>query len=638
MAVLHVLVATVLGWDVSHVFPRLSMSLIVMLCGTAYAVVTSHSASSIESLISGSYLDALILPLLTFSGMMELDVHLATQLEAQFMLVATIGSLVMALGNALVLFLLGLGKVGFPGLLSIGAALTSFTMAPIVAQLKLAGTSDRLLMLIRGESIFGTLVPVILTSIGNDLVIHVNSSTTDAISRLIRSEIASLTLGIFTGVCCLALIERMTKSGTTVQAALCLSCPFVITRLTHYFMPGEKSKTALIAAGWILAWKMWLSVVAKDEMRNLWRAIGLFGEVTSFIGGYLLGAAFLRISSVTSLYQVVVAFASFTVIRFIVIISLRPLLNRLGREIPFNDALIWAWCGTIRGRVPGVLTLMTAASYLESSGEATVAERQFYDTLLMFGSGVTFLSLAISAPLTLTVCSKLMHRQPLCEALARAVLLKDVRQTQCLLTIQAISKLPVLLDHDASVVAIRRVFLNVLRTLYHSSADGRGYPLVRIIANVLLESVEVAMDRIHLNMSDWPVVATNLPDTAGDIALVLIIYRDCHFKARIAVEELVSSDLLLASSWDTVRAESRRNCSRAEAVLGMLNQAEVRRGNRLLTNSEQVGKLQERVDHLNTTLMLHVNVLEAMHQDMLTLHETESNETEVEALLLAEFA
>jgi hypothetical protein len=349
LALFCMLMSVVSGWAVSRWVPLLSTPLVVTALGLFYACAVAD-ADELDGMNSEYALNFVFLPFLTYSGRMELDVRLAARIEAQFLLVAVLGSLAMTWANAVVLRFFLSGDLGWPGLIAIGSVFTSFSLGPISGTLKSSGASTRFLTMVIGESIFGVFVPVIFVSLGNNFIFHGTTSAADSFLYLIRSEINALSIGVLIGMLFLSAIESFSSKYSSkdklIQIVLTLACPFAAMHSAGFALSNGSDpligKSAILSAGIVVSWKMWLSLASKEIFETVWQVVGLFGEGTSFVSGALLGhtlrSAAAHHSNALAYWavRVVLAFLCFSAIRLVVVLMLWPVVNLLGQRVSFN--------------------------------------------------------------------------------------------------------------------------------------------------------------------------------------------------------------------------------------------------------------------------------------------------------------
>ena len=619
-----------IGWTISRVAPKLSSPLVVASLGMFYAMFIAHQGE-VERM-NTSALDGFIVPLAVFSGLMELDVHLATLVEAQFMIISILGCILMTVANSFVMWGLSTEELGGPALISIGGLFTAFNFGPIAGQLSEAGASERFMMLLKGESIFGSLLPVFFLNFGMDYIARNGSSAvfTDSWINFLRSDINPLCIGVSVGMLFLSLIEQSSDkykpSDRIFQIVLTLMCPFVALNISAATLHAGNPTlciSAAISAGWVIAWKVWPSIIAKDQVRSTWSVVGFLAESTSFYLGVLLGYLFRSSyehgmtdgdSSLTLVGPVFLAFIAFGVIRVVSFIILSPLVNLVGQSVTMNEMVMWAWAGTIKGKIQTVLTLTTAIKFLGSKGDASHLQVEYYRMLLIYGSGITFLSLLISAPLTSTVASFFPLGRPsfvevVKSGISRLTLQRSVNMAykegrdntnsgvtetcpSTLAAIQAIAddaKLKTLTEDDVKE-ALRDIFYNVLVKLYNAAAEGKNYVIVRLISNVLLESVQNARDFTATGLTDWKLISLSLPPRESEIVFVIHLMVSCHTQAQSVMEEKIltlqgNTDVftgVLTKAWRSVKSESNRICGSAGTILVRVSPDEVEQSHKRL--------------------------------------------------------
>lgn len=172
-----------------------------------------------------------------------------------------------------------------------------------------------------------------------------------------------------------------------------------------------------VAAASVLAHMMWPVVVEQRSMLETWHVIETIGNtMVFFLAGVLTGRSMLK-SSFEDYLWTVLMYVIMNVLRFVMFLILRPLLNLVGQPVSLTDIIVMTW-GGLRGMVGLALAILVR----QDLAKGRLSE-QDGDRVLFLVSGIAALTLVVNATTSPSVCKVLgVTAAPEC----RKVLLRNV--------------------------------------------------------------------------------------------------------------------------------------------------------------------------------------------------------------------
>ena len=592
------------GWLVSRKYPGYDPDLLMTIFGfiLAWANIVSSDFPVAE------YFQ----PPLRFVGCMLLNVHQHADGAPQFMLITFVGSFVISLLNSLLIRIISLGHVGYGASVSIGAILSQPNSLPLFRTLQSAFIDEKLLVLMEGEQLFTGIVPIMLQNAGESAALGSDDyAFVDAFMTFMRVNVAGAAVGILCGMIFLRLIsllsDRFFSTDRIFQPILLVLCAYIAYFAASIGIGHPKaSNMSTLAAGAVLAWRMWTHVISPREVKHVW-------DITRFAGdaynSFILGVVLYSVTSATShkslfvaaklnASQLIMMWIGVTFSRIGIMYVLTPALNWVSDSVlTRTDVLVWGWAGTVKGKQSTTMTIYESMKALSCSSDAlscSLVERAFRVQLLVIGCTVTILSMAINAPLTRKVIDLLEAGGRSAASVAKVFLarrclrekLDDVSKvaskgSRCAHTVSILVDPDKVksLSYDDFVKAMRELFLSSLAYKYTQAAETSTRKANFLIEGVLLESVRVAVFDADVRLSDWDYIVTHMPDKNVEMVFALVKFAECHRQAQWVIESVIlarvgkdDDDIYIKEvrgAWDQVRQESNKSCKKARKLLGL---------------------------------------------------------------------
>ena len=624
------------SWGVSKVLPSLDTAIALMITGALYGV--TQDTDFIIGVSNSKFIDY-ITPLSMITSMLELNTHMASILAPQYLLVAIPGLIIIAIGNAALVNLLQISTDGSSlstsAMIAIGAALCHPNGNPTKAILKAAGISSRFLVLTRGEVMFSSILPNIIIDIAQSNIqisddrseqrpikadSKMSSHILDIGTSFMQSTIGLMSAGLGVGFLFLWVIELMSnkrsKLDKQLQIALTIVCTYGAFYAGYYGI-GRSGQLSVVMAGWVLAWRMWFSIINKAELKSFWKTVNFFADCfQNFILGAIISgtliAASNRLASMNGYYLMVIShtialWIGVSVVRICVFVVLRPFVNMVGQPISISEALLWGWVGTVKGKMGTVMLMFRGLHVLQTCRDNPEAQK-YGEDMLLFGAGVTFLSLAINAPITGQIVKLLgMVSTPGPAAQIKAELAARVLQRKakelgietgdrqlelsCPNVYETLKESPGLevLSHvgeDVYTSTVRGILFDQIDAVYWQWCEGRNRKVMRLISGVLIESIKFGKDNSKRKLKDWFYVITHLPKRTAEVIYLVQLYMRAQRLAQGMIVSRMNLSVLKdeeedafskhwKSAWETVRKESNMNCALARRLLAKLNHKEM---------------------------------------------------------------
>ena len=594
------------GWLVSRKYPGYDPDLVMTIFGFVLAwgnVVNSDFPIA-------EYFQ----PPVRFVGCMLLNVYEHADGAPQFLMITFVGSLVIALLNSVVIRIISLGKVTYGASISIGAILSQPNSFPLFKTLQSAFVSERLLVLMEGEQLFTGIVPIMLQNAGESAALGSDDyNFLDAFLIFVRVNFTGAAVGVFCGVIFLRLIsvlsDRFYSSDRVFQPILLVLCAYV-----SYFAASigighpKAANMSTLAAGAVLAWRMWTHIISPREVKHVWDIARFAGDAYN---SFILGVILYSVTSVTttqslftashmSATQLIMIWICVTCSRIGIMYLLTPVLNWVSESrLTTTEVLVWGWAGTVKGKQSTTMTIyesMKALSCTTDELSCSLIERAFRVQLLVIGCTVTILSMAINAPLTRTVVDFLEAGGRSAASVAKLFIarrclrsrINDIsnvatKRVKCRQTFEMLADPEEISSVSFSDFkeALREIFLSTLEFKYMQAAKTSTRKANYLIEGLLLESTRVAEFDASTRLSDWDHIVTHLPNKNSELVFALVQLLECHRQSQWVMEydillnmekdvdDLYTKDVMAA--WAEVRNESNRNCKKARKLLQLMD-------------------------------------------------------------------
>lgn len=345
------------------------------------------------------------IPPIIFESAYNEDHYLLKRQLYQVLTLATGGTLISSLLLAFSFaYILGYhSEIPFSACLTLGAILSATSTILVGRILKKIGTPSKINILMQGESLFnnGTAMILYIVFIG----IYKNNDVTgfEIIIQVLRFLIGGGVLGaLFCGVT-IYWISKITRDDMLSIAITFFSCYFSFLFGEMYF--GVSGILAVVTLAVLMG--MYGSVHINPEsvhsLHIVWSYVQFILEAMLYIlTGIIIGKEIINLDensiTYTDLWLSLLLFPILILVRFIMGMTLLPLLNLTGYKLSVKDIIVVAY-GGIHGAVSICLSLMVFSDTLSN---------RFQDLVIFFTVIQVLLSILINYP-TLEFVIKLIN-------------------------------------------------------------------------------------------------------------------------------------------------------------------------------------------------------------------------------------
>ena len=327
------------------------------------------------------------LPVLVFESAFKIDAK-ALARDLAIILVVTIPVLLLSTAITAALVYVGIGhSAGFPWIAALmtGALLSATDPVAVVDLLRRMGASQRLTMLLEGESLFNDATAIVLFSIFLSLALHPDQAmtATDAALRFGLLSLGGAGVGLIVGLFFLLLLRWF--SDPVEQGLLTIICTYA-TFVAADWVLHVSGVMAVLIAGLVLGWSCHRhrEEQADSFVDRLWSLNAFAANALVFL---LMGVTITLPMFEERWLAMLIGIGGVLVARAVGLFSIVPLLGRLpGIEpVPLGTQTAMYW-GGLRGAVTLALAL------------ALPVELDYWWTIQSIAFGVVLFTLVVQAP------------------------------------------------------------------------------------------------------------------------------------------------------------------------------------------------------------------------------------------------
>jgi len=501
------------------------------------------------------------LPPLLFGDSMGMNWHHIKKCLWQCLLLACPGVLLGAVLTALTAKWLFPYDWDWSTAMTFGSILAATDPVAVVAILNEVGASQKLTMLISGESLMNDGTAIVLFNLFKDFMVSSGKAQTVAASGtqmawniigvFLRMAVGGVGLGVAMGLLALlwmsVVTHKSSHSDAIVQISITLCCAYLV------FFVGEfvfvvSGVLATVAAAIVVGAFGWPLFASRDTMHQVWHIIEHCGNTVIFIlSGLIIGA---KVTDTQHLrfqdfWYLLIFYVIVNVIRFGMVGLFMPLLMRCGYGLSLRDAIVLSW-GGLRGAVG--LALALEIELLLAQNEETKKNGM---RVLFHVGGIAVLTLMVngmtSGPLLRYLgmatpsaqeeallkdiegrieihCEEILNAQieeregftvsQQQEVRARCTVLQKTRRlTPDLDAMSACDAFKSWFKHadsDDRLVAIREMFLQALRCAYSDQVEQGMLPKRGPQTVLLTESVDAALDHVRHGLCTSSIISRKL--------------------------------------------------------------------------------------------------------------------------------
>jgi len=352
--------------------------------------------------IEGHLLLYSMLPPLLFAEVMKINVQLVRKCFWQCFVIAGPGVILgTLLTGTLAKYVLPYGW-GWPLALNLGAMLSATDPVAVMAICKSLGVSERLSMLVAGESLLNDGVAIMIFQFTLRKALDETINVDWTIDFILKVVVLSPLIGATCGFVSVAILARVSSesyhSDALIQVVITICCAYLSFFLAESEMQGS-GVLGVIVSGYVMACYSWPLYASIEVIHVVWETVEMVGNtVIFFLAGLLFAATIFdkwgHIEG-AEFGWLLVLYLLVTATRAVVIGVLWPLINRVGQPVTTQESAALVW-GGLRGAVSLALAIIV--------DESSEVSKETGARIMFYAGGIAALSLLINA----TTMSKVM--------------------------------------------------------------------------------------------------------------------------------------------------------------------------------------------------------------------------------------
>lgn len=273
-----------------------------------------------------------------------------------------------------------------------GAMLSATDPVAVVAILKELGVSERLAILIEGESLLNDGTSIVLFSVFLDALTGVAGSDAGTIFRAAaRLSLGGPLVGIVmgcVGTFALGYVIDDASTEITITIIVCFSA-FLISEATNLRVSGV---LAVVTTGLMMSYyaRGRISPGVEESMHTFWSMLSYVANTgIFFIAGLIIGdrAIFSVYVDGSTWGYLIVLYLGLLLVRAVVVLLSSPVLIKGGYGMEWSQLLVLIWAG-LRGAVGLTLALVVA--------EENVIDEEIRDLVLFYMAGIAALTILVN--------------------------------------------------------------------------------------------------------------------------------------------------------------------------------------------------------------------------------------------------
>jgi NhaP-type Na+/H+ or K+/H+ antiporter len=378
-------------------------TVVIFLLGVLFSLNNQYSTPSdsiwSDSILKWSKIDAelmlyVFLPPLIFGEAMSLNWFFVVGGFMQSLLLAGPGVLIGAAAMA------GFAKIIIPHDWSwylcfvFGSILSATDPVAVVALLKEAGASQKLTILIVGESLLNDGTAMVLFTLFFNMLTGKIYTGGEIVAFFFEACLGSPLFGVACGLFIVRWLRSCNRSlkeiDTVVQICITICCAYLIFFVAQ--SPMEVSGVlACCGAGAMMSWLAPPLILNHESMHNVWSIIEWTCNTLIFLlAGLIIGSRTLNHVNLRDWGIMVLLYIILTFIRVVVIALLFPWLSTMGHKCSQKEAVFMAHAG-LRGALSMALALIVE-KHRDESDSRDQAPRLFF-----YVGGIAALTLIVNA-------------------------------------------------------------------------------------------------------------------------------------------------------------------------------------------------------------------------------------------------
>jgi NhaP-type Na+/H+ or K+/H+ antiporter len=535
-----------------RLLPRVPYTCLLFLAGFAMAAVnqlrpychwslwpTWFISVEMWDMVDPHMIFHVFLPPLIFAEAMRLNLKMAMDVSGQVLVLACPGVLLGAATIASFSRYVFPYDWSWPTSLVFGAILSATDPVAVVALFNTLGVSQRLTMLVSGESLVNDGTAIVMFSLFLKIMLGATVSYSGLVFFVLNMTVTPILLGTSIAFGFLIIIAWCSESSyytdAMIQVILTICCAFFC-----FFIAETQCSTSgvltLVSAGCIFSYVAWPRFVSREVIKTVWEALEFIGNTVVFtLAGMLWGIRVMNRVEHLELVDVgwlFLLYLAATATRAAVVVIFWPVLNMCGQEITWQESVVVVWAG-LRGAVGLVLAIVMDLQ--------PKVDKRIGSQVMFHVGGMALLTICINGTTTPWLLRRLgLTKAPEVEEQVTKHLHKltgehvkghfdeimdkreDLRfvganvDTVRTMVPDIAGEIPTqtcgAVSAGVKLQVYRETFLRAVQQHYWEAIEGGVIPRTSRVARVMLYSADVALSNSKEPLRDWEVVADNLSD------------------------------------------------------------------------------------------------------------------------------
>lgn len=481
------------------------------------------------------------LPALLFGDSLNVSKYHAWVCQGSCTLLATCGVVYGAFLTACVMYYISPIEFTWNESWTAGSIMAATDPVAVVAILKSLGASEKLNMLVSGESLMNDGVAIVVYTIFHDMSLGDDYSFGEMIGFFFKLFFGGAFLGLLFGMATLAVLhlasDKMQHEDTLIQTSAMFSCAYLSFWVAESKAFHVSGVLATVVSALVIGFYGKHSWVDRSGVQHVFHFIEYAGNTLLFmVAGVIIGEFTDSDEYDLSASDCVWPLALFVfgiLIRGLVVFTFFPALNRMGAKVTWQEAIVLVW-GGLRGAVGLALAVEVSNIKEDRDGNPlSVEERDRRQHILFQCSMFATLTLLINAPTTGFVVKKLgLIQEPAATRLMRLnhetslakrsqEFFEDNKMHPLFMGYNSHIMNEVMakaartpspgefadvlksIDVDGLLLFQRESFLRFVRASYWKMHDTGVIPIRTDCMQQLTEGVEYAIENVARGLTDW---------------------------------------------------------------------------------------------------------------------------------------
>lgn len=352
-------------------------------------LIELQSAFLVAGKLDAELILFIFLPALVFESAYSLEVHLFKRMFSQIALLAIPGLIICTILTALLVSSTLPWQWPLTTALIFGAIVSATDPVAVVALLKEMCSRARLQTLLEGESLLNDGTAIVLFTLFLSLAINVEASfvLSDVVIEFLRVVSLGAIIGAVVAFLSLHFLERV-FNDSLIEITLTLVMPYLVFYLAEHIFHAS-GVVAVVTLALIFAGpgRTRFSPEVHEALHHFWHSLSYLFNTLIFILVGIVIASRIEEVELASWYYLLIVYIGIFVIRAFAVISMNPILSRVGIGITKEKSIVLVW-GGIRGAVSMAMALIVATN--------SELSQVVKDQILFLTAGIVVLTIVVN--------------------------------------------------------------------------------------------------------------------------------------------------------------------------------------------------------------------------------------------------